>query len=707
LAALSDEIKDTIQTGYRRFLASRELTPRLGQRQMIGKIASTLGAVSVDEEGGRTGDTPIAVIEAGTGTGKTLGYLLPVLPIARAMGKRVVVATGTVALQSQLIDKDIPELLEATDWRYKVVLAKGRGRYLCNIRLEQCLDASGAHQAGMFLYEDEMPFRADKASAEFFQTISDGLEVGQWDGDRDNWPQAIDDSVWRALTVDRRQCAGHRCRKIHQCAFFKARAELDNADCIVANHDLVMADLSLGGGAILPAPEETIYVFDEAHRLAETTLRHFAGSCRLQGSVQWLEQMEKGLASALGVVAEDGTLRSQLAEISGYIEQALGALRQSVPVFRAILDNNLSAGGGQYRFPLGDVGEDIRNLSSTLARGLAKLCAYLDDVVTVLEKKLDGYSDVPRVDLEQLHQAIGNWLGRLESVAAVWRCMSLRDEPDQPPFARWLASDEQGLDIQVSVSPISAGDLLRENLWYRAFGVVATSATLQALGKFERFAATTGLPSQATTVAVPGSFDYQLAGEIVIPNIGADGGDALAHTEAVINHFEALIDREQATLVLFSSRRQMEQVADGLPPGLRRLILMQGDFSHAEIIRRHRQKIDDGKGSIIFGLASFAEGLDLPGDYCRHVVIAKLPFAVPDDPLQAAQGEWLESRGLNPFMAITLPDASLRLIQACGRLLRTEQDRGRVTILDRRILTKFYGRQLLDALPPFRRQIMP
>jgi len=173
----------------------------------------------------------------------------------------------------------------------------------------------------------------------------------------------------------------------------------------------------------------------------------------------------------------------------------------------------------------------------------------------------------------------------------------------------------------------------------------------------------------------------------------------------LITHLEDLLDPAEATLVLFSSRRQMIAVADAVSADLRKRLLAQGDFSHAEIVRRHREAVDAGQGSVIFGLASFAEGLDLPGDYCRHVVIAKLPFAVPDNPLQSAQAEWLEARGFNPFKAMTLPDTSLRLIQACGRLLRTEQDSGRVTILDRRLVTKFYGRQLLDSLPPFRREI--
>ena len=135
------------------------------------------------------------------------------------------------------------------------------------------------------------------------------------------------------------------------------------------------------------------------------------------------------------------------------------------------------------------------------------------------------------------------------------------------------------------------------------------------------------------------------------------------------------------------------------------LVLMQGDYSKQEILRRHKQAIDDGQGSVIFGLASFAEGVDLPGDYCRHVVIAKIPFAVPDSPLEAALAEWVEAQGRNAFMEISVPDAALRLVQASGRLLRTEEDTGRITLMDRRILTKRYGRAILDSLPPFQRSL--
>jgi ATP-dependent DNA helicase DinG len=166
-----------------------------------------------------------------------------------------------------------------------------------------------------------------------------------------------------------------------------------------------------------------------------------------------------------------------------------------------------------------------------------------------------------------------------------------------------------------------------------------------------------------------------------------------------------LLDAREGSLVLFSSRRQMLEVFQGIDGGLRELVLMQGDYSKQEILRRHREAIDAGGGSVIFGLASFAEGVDLPGDYCRHVVIAKIPFAVPDSPLEAALAEWVEAQGRNAFMEISVPDAALRLVQASGRLLRTEQDSGRVTLMDRRILTRRYGRAILDSLPPYRREL--
>ena len=199
-------------------------------------------------------------------------------------------------------------------------------------------------------------------------------------------------------------------------------------------------------------------------------------------------------------------------------------------------------------------------------------------------------------------------------------------------------------------------------------------------------------------------FDYGNA-VFAVPPMDCDPGDAQAHGQALIDQLPRLLDAREGSLVLFSSRRQMLEVFQGIDGAFRELILMQGDYSKQEIMRRHREAIDAGRGSVIFGLASFAEGVDLPGNYCSHVVIAKIPFAVPDSPLEAALAEWVEAQGRNAFMEISVPDAALRLVQASGRLLRTEQDTGRVTLMDRRILTRRYGRAILDSLPPFRREL--
>ena len=696
---------------------------------MIGHIASFLGAIERDEEGQRLSDNNVIAIEAGTGTGKTVAYLLSVLSLAKSAGKKVVVATGTVALQGQLLDRDIPDVMAATGWDYKLALAKGRGRYLCPLRLQQCSETAKAQDAGLFLFEDELAFQPDRQSAETLQAMDEALQVGSWDGDRDAWPEAVPAQTWQALTVDRNQCAGRRCRLIAECCFFKARESLEGADCIVANHDLVMADLALGGGAILSAPEDTIYIFDEAHRLGDTALNHFASQCRLNTTSQWLEQMQKNLKAMATPFAEMPDIIHRGTELGEITLLARQLLQQATPLFQDILENSVVSESRQnfgnsqvrYRYPGGVVDEACRSLSEDLTAVFVRLNGRMENLHSVLEEALENdHQPVPRVDIEQYFQVAGQWLGRANAATELWSAMARPDPAGQPPMARWLTHEDNG-DIRLSVSPISAGLRLNELLWQRAYGAITTSATLRVLGDFERFKSDSGMAPSTQCEVVAGAFDYANAGLLVIPDIGAEAGDARAHTQALIEHLPGLLypasitesvgeatEGESAAggvLVLFASRRQMEELVDAIGDELPWQLLVQGELSTGEIVSRHRATIDQGERSVIFGLASFAEGMDLPGAYCQHVIIAKLPFAVPDDPLQAALAEWVESKGGNAFREITLPDAALRLIQACGRLLRHEDDRGRVTILDRRLVSKSYGRQLLASLPPFKQVI--
>jgi ATP-dependent DNA helicase DinG len=696
---------------------------------MIGHIASFLGAIERDDEGQRLSDNNVIAIEAGTGTGKTVAYLLSVLSLAKSAGKKVVVATGTVALQGQLLDRDIPDVMAATGWDYKLALAKGRGRYLCPLRLQQSREAAKAQDAGLFLFEDELAFQPDQQSTETLQAMDEALQVGSWDGDRDAWPEAVPAQTWQALTVDRNQCAGRRCRLISECCFFKARESLEGADCIVANHDLVMADLALGGGAILSAPEDTIYIFDEAHRLGDTALNHFASQCRLNATSQWLEQMQKTLKAMATPFAEMPDVIHRGTELGEISLLARQLLQQATPLFQDTLENSVVSEGRpnfgnsqvRYRYPGGVVDEACRSLSEDLTAVFVRLNGRMENLHSVLEEALENdHQPVPRVDIEQYFQVAGQWLGRANAATELWSAMAHPDPAGQPPMARWLTHEDNG-DIRLSVSPISAGLRLNELLWQRAYGAITTSATLRVLGDFERFKSDSGMASSTQCEVVAGAFDYANAGLLVIPDIGAEAGDARAHTQALIEHLPGLLYPDSITesvgeategdsaaggvLVLFASRRQMEELVDAIGDELPWQLLVQGELSTGEIVSRHRATVDQGERSVIFGLASFAEGMDLPGAYCQHVIIAKLPFAVPDDPLQAALAEWVESKGGNAFREITLPDAALRLIQACGRLLRHEDDRGRVTILDRRLVSKSYGRQLLASLPPFKQII--
>ena len=202
---------------------------------------------------------------------------------------------------------------------------------------------------------------------------------------------------------------------------------------------------------------------------------------------------------------------------------------------------------------------------------------------------------------------------------------------------------------------------------------------------------------------IPSPFDYPNIATFNVPAMTADPRDSSAHTDEVTKLLPGLLALDRSALVLFASWRQLNEVVRRLPQALVDQLKVQGNGSKQALLNSHREAIDAGRSSYVVGVASFAEGVDLPDDYCRHVIVVKLPFAVPDDPLDEAMAEWLEAQGRNPFFEISLPDAAMRLVQACGRLIRHEGDHGRITLLDRRIVTQRYGARLLDALPPFRR----
>lgn len=709
---LSDELKSDIQDAYRAVLAAKGHKPRVGQRQMIATIARTLGNIPTDGENERLGEQHVVVVEAGTGTGKTLSYCLSVLPIAKAREKTVVISTATVALQEQILHKELPELLKTTDYSFKYTLAKGRGRYLCLNNLENHLDSDAEATEDMFAGLFEQHLQADDVNTVLYKEMDEALKAGTWDGDKDNWEGIIREQDWSRMTTDHQQCTNRNCANFSACPFFKSRAEIEVADVIVANHDLVLADLSLGGGAILTPPAETIYVFDEGHHLPDKAINHFRHEVRLQQSVQWLRQLEKNLLTLKQELTEEISVTANLLfKIPQMIQTIINFIQYAQQGLAPFI-NNLEEGedGLQHRFEFGIVPDELRQLAYSLQTSYQKLFSAIETIHDECKKvKQNEGMGITSETAETWMPILGVILGRLEQAKDLWRLYSLQDDQKFPPNARWLNVIGQGMDqdILLGGSPILAAHTLRMQLWDKCFAAVVTSATLTALNQFNRFNMRSGVPKESEYLRVISPFNFTEKAVLKVPKLQHEPSSVDQHTQEIITYLNENIDIETASLVLFSSRRQMETVAESLGDKLQAILLVQGEQSKRIILESHKEKIDSNKGSLLMGLASFAEGVDLPGKYLTHVVIAKIPFSVPDDPVDATLSEWIQKRGGNPFMEISIPDASLKLVQATGRLLRSEADEGEICILDKRLITKRYGPNLLDSLPPYRRELAP
>ncbi len=682
---INKDLKNQIQSTYSQFLARHELKARPSQKLMIASIANTLGDPETHH---------ICVVEAGTGTGKTLAYLVAALPIAITSGKTLIVSTATINLQQQLIYKDLPELQESTDLSFNYQLIKGRGRYLCNLKLEEFLQG-GSQQEMIFTDGNIKTFTAD--TLQLYREFETAIYDGKWDGDRDQWHEVIDNEHWWPLTSDRHQCVGRNCKHVSNCAFFRAREAMEETDCLVANHDIVLSDLSLGGGAILPKPEDCIYIFDEAHHLADKTRNHFSSRCRLQSSQNQLNTMEKQLVkleqdlpklTSLGQVLE---ARNSIADISLKISD-----------IKLLAINYFEEHGKEYSNVLRFTAGQLPRFLSEASQQLTPLYKQLIKSTTVIHEGLNEGKESAsstKVLYEHWYTIIGQHIGFVESQAQLWMNYYYATTEDIS-FARWIRMHENENDIECLASPILPADNLHESLWNQCSGAVLTSATLSSLGNFEQLAMLCGIPQDALYQRLPSPFDFAANALLQISKQG-DPRDSFTHTQYLIEQLPQIVSQDEGNLVLFNSERQMNEVFDGMPKDWKRDILLQGTLSKIRIIQEHCGRIEQGYGSTIFGLASFAEGIDLPRDLCKHVIIAKIPFAAPDNPIDEALGEWVESQGFNAFFKVSLPNASLRLIQATGRLIRTEQDKGIITIFDQRLITKNYGKQLLNALPPY------
>jgi ATP-dependent DNA helicase DinG len=303
-----------------------------------------------------------------------------------------------------------------------------------------------------------------------------------------------------------------------------------------------------------------------------------------------------------------------------------------------------------------------------------------------------------------INNIIGQNNQNLSSILSLLSTFNQTQDPEKPPLSNWISQSRlanKKFNYQLNSAKIDVSSSLNKMIWSKAAGVVLTSATLTALGSFNRFNRQLGLnPSENQYLRLASPFDHQSV-DFIVGNIKASPTNTFEHTQEVALELIKRIDTSSASLVLFASNNQMQEVADLIEKSIDCELLIQGEYSKKNILTRHIENRKKKKGSIIFGLDSFAEGVDLKGDNLNHVFISKLRFSVPTSPIEMTTQSYLESINRNSFMEISLPDASLRLIQACGRLIRTETDTGKITIFDNRLVSKFYGKLLLKSLPDF------
>ena len=676
--------------------------PRHSQLRMIAAVGETLGNVANDDDV-RDG-SQIAVLQSPCGVGKSHAYALPGVALAKARGKQLIISTSTTGLQHQLLDKDLPMLQRALPFAFTYALCKGRGRYVCASKLAD--GAAGGRQVAIqFPTPESRPVAAEEAkqdNAADLQVLVEmaaAYESGAWNGDKDDLKFSVSDTAWGAVTTDRQGCSGNRCPRFARCAFYGARERVKAADVVVTNHSLLLCALDMEPGSVLPDLAECFVVLDEAHTLTDKCIEHFAQKHSLRGAAAWIGDIGEVVSDVVHGLRIDAShhaaVLGQAGALAGYLED----------LYQAVAGTGAFDEKPKRRFKNGVLPPWMIELGGHIWARATELQASLSAVRSAM---LDAAEREPHLT-QRLVSNLGFYLGKVENLVGAWALMLGEDQAEEAPTARWIeqyASATEKNDFLICASPISAAGRLAEKLWSRAGAVVLTSATLTACGSFDLFLRETGLCrfTNTTLLALDSPFDYPNRARLVVPRMKADPRAHEPHTAECARIIPEIITT-RGTLALFASRRAMQECFAQLPEQLKPLVLMQGTLPKAELIARHKAAIDGGRSSVLFGLKGLAEGVDLPLEYCTHVIIQKLPFDAPDDPVREAQRDWIEQQGKVAFLELCVPEVGIRLAQAVGRLLRTDADYGTVTILDPRIATSHWGQMLMRGLPPFQVEV--
>jgi len=649
----------------------------------------------------------IGVLEAGTGVGKSLGYLVPALRWAAQNGERTVVSTNTINLQEQLVGKDLPFLARALeDQPVRFALLKGWHNYVCLLRLEQ------ARGAGATLFDPG--------------SVADMESIAAWaertgDGSLSDLVTPPKPDVWDEVAAEPDLCLRLQCPHFDRCFLFAARRQAAQADVIVVNHHLLLADLAVrrasqkwDDSAVLP-PYSRL-VIDEGHHLEDAAASHLGATATRRGLQRLFGRLERRGKGLLPTLAARLSTRKDLLSVASLdlvharLFPSAVAAREKGGVVFDLLDGLMQ----EARVP-------VLRLTETFADHpiwRAGLAAALEDLLRELALLGDNLRLV-RERLETDEQALEAQAALLGELRGVSRRLdnagdALREgltPAGKHPTVRWLEVRGKERNLAVTSVPLDLAPILREDLFKRLETAIVTSATLSTDGKFDFVRARLGLTEddvEPETQVFPSPFDYPSQAMLAVPtDIPAPNVDPRGHFEAVV---DAIAEVARAAgggvFALFTSHRDVREAAQVLRErgvDQRFPLMVHGEDGRAALLRR----FTDAGHAILLGTSSFWEGVDVPGDPLRALVLSKLPFKVPTEPLTAAHCEAIASRGGDPFREYMIPHAALRLKQGFGRLIRTATDQGVVVLMDPRAESKPFGRELVEGLPPARRVIAP